>query len=56
MTIQQPPWWQIALSIALMVGALIGAVWSAAKIYRVGVLMYGKPPTLPELAKWLGRS
>lgn len=53
MTIQQPPWWQIALSLALMVGALFGAVWVAAKIYRVGVLMYGKPPTLPELAKWL---
>ncbi|MGH9936394.1 MAG: ABC transporter permease [Blastocatellia bacterium] len=53
MTIQQPPWWQIALSLVLMVGALFGAVWAAAKIYRVGVLMYGKPPTLPELAKWL---
>ena len=56
MTIQQPPWWQIALSLALMVGALFGSIWSAAKIYRVGVLMYGKPPTLPELAKWLRHS
>jgi len=53
MTIQQPPWWQIALSLVLMVGTLFGAVWAAAKIYRAGVLMYGKPPTLPELAKWL---
>ena len=51
--IQQPPWWQIALSIALMIGAILGSVWLAAKFYRIGVLMYGKRPTLPELAKWL---
>jgi ABC-2 type transport system permease protein len=52
-TVQQPPWWQIALSIALLIGAIFGAVWLAAKIYRVGVLMYGKRPSLPELMKWL---
>ena len=51
--IQQPPWWQIALSIVLMIGAILATVWLAAKFYRVGVLMYGKRPTLPELAKWL---
>lgn len=47
------PAWQIALSMALMVATIIGAVWLAAKIYRVGVLMYGKRPTIPELVKWL---
>lgn len=52
-TVQQPPWWQIALSIALLIGAIFGAIWFAAKIYRVGVLMYGKRPSLPELMKWL---
>ncbi|HZS09914.1 MAG TPA: ABC transporter permease [Blastocatellia bacterium] len=52
-TIQPPPWWQIALSIGLMLATIFGVVWLAAKIYRVGVLMYGKRPTLPELAKWL---
>ncbi len=52
-TVQQPPWWQIALSIALLLGTIFGAVWLAAKIYRVGVLMYGKRPSLPELLKWL---
>lgn len=52
-TVQQPPWWQIALSIVLLIGAILGAVWVAAKIYRVGVLMYGKRPSLPELMKWL---
>ena len=52
-TVQQPPWWQIALSLVLMVGSIFGTVWIAAKIYRVGVLMYGKRPSLPELMKWL---
>jgi ABC-2 type transport system permease protein len=52
-TLQPPPWWQIALSLVLLVATILGAVWLAAKIYRVGVLMYGKRPTLPELAKWL---
>lgn len=52
-TVQQPPWWQIALSLVLLVGTIFGAIWVAAKIYRVGVLMYGKRPSLPELIKWL---
>jgi ABC-2 type transport system permease protein len=47
------PAWQIALSIALLVGTIIATIWVAAKIYRVGVLMYGKRPTIPELARWL---
>jgi ABC-2 type transport system permease protein len=51
--VQTPPWWQIALSLILLAGTILGAVWLAAKIYRVGVLMYGKPPTLPELFRWL---
>ena len=52
-TVQQPPMWQIVLSIVLMLLTIWGAVWMAAKIYRVGVLMYGKRPSLPELIKWL---
>ncbi len=51
--LQTPPWWQIALSVALMLGTILGAVWLVSKIYRVGVLMYGKRPTIPELIKWL---
>lgn len=51
--VQQPPWWQIVLSLVLLLGTILGAVWVAAKIYRVGVLMYGKRPSLPELVKWL---
>lgn len=51
--VQMPPWWQIVVSLVLLVGTILGMVWLAAKIYRVGVLMYGKPPTLPELVRWL---
>jgi ABC-2 type transport system permease protein len=51
--LQMPPWWQIAVSIALMIVTILGAVWVASKIYRVGVLMYGKRPTVPELMRWL---
>jgi ABC-2 type transport system permease protein len=48
-----PPAWQIALSIALLVLGLLAAVWMSARIYRVGILMYGKKPTFPELLKWV---
>ncbi|WP_396196791.1 ABC transporter permease [Flavobacterium sp.] len=47
------PWWQLALSIVLLFGTFIFVVWFAAKIYRVGILMYGKKPTWKELYKWL---
>ncbi len=50
---QMPPMWQIALSIALLAGSVWGMVWLAARIYRVGVLMYGKRATLPEMLRWL---
>lgn len=47
------PWWQLALSIGLLFGTFLGVVWFASKIYRVGILMYGKKPTWKELYKWL---
>lgn len=47
------PFYQIALSIALLFSTFIGIVWVASKIYRVGILMYGKKPTWKELLKWL---
>ncbi len=47
------PAWQIAASIILLIVTIVVLTWVAAKIYRVGVLMYGKRPTLPELARWL---
>jgi ABC-2 type transport system permease protein len=48
-----PPLWQVLLSMAIMVVTILGAVWLAAKIYRVGILMYGKRPSLTELGRWL---
>lgn len=47
------PWWQIALSITILYGTFFFVVWFAAKIYRIGILMYGKKPTWKELFKWL---
>ena len=47
------PWWQIAISVTLLFGTFFGVVWFAAKIYRVGILMYGKKPSWKELYKWL---
>ncbi|AYN68781.1 ABC transporter permease [Euzebyella marina] len=47
------PIWELVVSILLLFGTFIGIVWLAAKIYRVGILMYGKKPTYKELFKWL---
>jgi len=47
------PAWQIALSMGLMVVTFIGFVWMAAKIYRTGILMYGKKTSWKEMWKWL---
>ncbi len=47
------PMWQLVLSITLLFGTFLGVVWFASKIYRVGILMYGKKPTWRELYKWL---
>ncbi len=51
--VQTPPLWQIALSIALLVAAIAGVLWLSARIYRIGILMYGKKPTFPELLRWV---
>jgi len=47
------PAWQIALSMVLLVLGFIGTIWIASRIYRVGILMYGKKVTYKELAKWI---
>lgn len=46
------PAWEIILSVVLLYTTFVGVVWFSAKIYRVGILMYGKKPTLKELIKW----
>jgi ABC-2 type transport system permease protein len=47
------PWWQLVLSMLILFGSFLGVVWFAAKIYRVGILMYGKKPTWREIFKWV---
>jgi ABC-2 type transport system permease protein len=51
--VQMPPVWQILLSIILQLLAIWVMIWICARIYRVGILMYGKRPTLPEILKWI---
>jgi ABC-2 type transport system permease protein len=51
-----PPMWQILLSIALLILGILAVVWFAARIYRVGILMYGKRPTFPEMMRWVRHS
>jgi len=52
-TAQFPPAWQIALSLALMVLGIYIVLWLSSRLYRVGILMYGKRATLPEMLRWL---
>src|SRR5215210_3642942 len=47
--VDMPPVWQLALAYVLTIGFVIGMVWICARIYRVGILMYGKKPTFQEI-------
>jgi ABC-2 type transport system permease protein len=51
--VSDPPTWQVGLSIALTALTTYCLFWAAAKIFRVGILSYGKRPTIPELWRWL---
>jgi len=53
MSSEIPPVWQFALSIGLMVLSIWAVLWFSTRLYRVGILMYGKRATLPELLRWL---
>lgn len=50
--VQTPPWWEIWLSIVLSVAFLFLTMWAVAKVFRVGVLMYGKRPSFAEVIRW----
>src|SRR6266496_1286818 len=50
------PWWQLFLSMALLIAGFIFTTWFAGKIYRTGILLYGKRVTWKEMIKWLRRS
>ncbi len=47
------PAWEVLLAASLLAGSVLGAVWLAGRIYRVGILMSGKRPNLPELVRWV---
>jgi ABC-2 type transport system permease protein len=47
------PVWQIVVSVLLLIGGFVFTTWLASRIYRVGILMYGKKVTWKELAKWI---
>ncbi|MFM2267505.1 MAG: hypothetical protein RL757_946 [Bacteroidota bacterium] len=51
--IAEPPMWQILLSSAILIATVVGLIWISGRIYRVGILMYGKKASLKELAKWV---
>ena len=52
-SLQTPPAWQIALALVLLFLTTIVSIWASAKIYRVGILMYGKRPSVVEMLRWL---
>jgi ABC-2 type transport system permease protein len=52
-SLQTPPAWQIVLSLFLLLVTTVVTIWASAKIYRVGILMYGKRPSLVEMFRWL---
>ncbi|MGB9077744.1 MAG: ABC transporter permease [Terracidiphilus sp.] len=53
MAAEIPPAWQFAVSIGLMVLSIWAVLWVSTRLYRVGILMYGKRATLPELLRWI---
>jgi len=53
MASEVPPAWQFAVSIGLMVLSIWATLWFSSRLYRVGILMYGKRATLPELLRWI---
>jgi ABC-2 type transport system permease protein len=51
-----PPFWQLAVSMLSLIGGFILTTWLAGKIYRTGILLYGKKPSWKEMIKWIRRS
>jgi ABC-2 type transport system permease protein len=49
------PHWQLGLSLALLAGASVLTLIASARVFRIGLLMYGKTPNLPEILRWARR-
>jgi ABC-2 type transport system permease protein len=56
MTLIQIPWYELAATLGGLFAGCVLATWLAARIYRVGMLMYGKRPTFREPGRWIGRA
>jgi ABC-2 type transport system permease protein len=54
--ILMPPAWQVALSIVILLGSILVAGILSAKVFRIGILMYGKRPDVREIIKWMRRA
>ena len=50
--LETPPWWQVTLGYVLTLAFTAGMLWLAGRVYRVGILMYGKKPTVKEIWRW----
>lgn len=50
--LETPPWWQVASGYVLTLAFTAGMLWLAGRVYRVGILMYGKKPTVKEIWRW----
>ncbi len=53
LAVHDPPLWQVTLSLTLLVATIVGTMFVSARVYRTGILMYGKRPTIRELSRWL---
>jgi ABC-2 type transport system permease protein len=51
-----PPLWQVWVTIGVGLAAALAVTWAAAKIFRIGLLMYGKPPNFATLLRWVRQS
>lgn len=51
--VTEVPFWQVGLSYVLLLGTFVGAMWVSSRIYRVGILMYGKKPNIKDLMRWV---
>lgn len=51
--LEAAPLWQVLLSFAIMIASIWGSLWVCGRIFRIGILMYGKKPNLPQVLKWI---
>ncbi|MEO0898510.1 MAG: ABC transporter permease [Bacteroidota bacterium] len=56
MSVTEVPWYEVALSIVILILTFLACIWVAGRIYRTGILMYGKKPKVGELLKWITKS